>query len=145
MRNRILILLVTGCFTLCTGCNREEINLMKAAAASEKVSAIVGIWELRRESGGWSGPKTYPAANGTTYKFTANRYEFYNHGQLIKKGEYKIIQDTVRVLRAVKDKIIFDQEGEAGRIYIAKLTDQELVLAVDAYDAPTTVYERIKD
>lgn len=138
MRNLILMLALAGFFTLLSSCENEKIN-----PASESGVTVLGSWELRREWGGWSGLQTYPAGNGHIYKFTANRYEFFHDEQLIKRGEYEIVQDTVQLFNQVRSIIRFDHQP-FDNMFIVEHTGKTLTLAVDANDAPEMVYERIK-
>lgn len=104
---------------------------------------IIGKWELRVESGGWSGTQTYPKGNGHIYAFTKRQYQQYSGGNLIRQGTYTLTKKTSLLQNKLVDAIAFDNLTDTP-ITVVEFSSDQLVLSVDAYDANSAAYERIE-
>jgi len=104
---------------------------------------ISGTWELRAESNGWTGTKTYAPGNGNIYVFTADHYQIYSNGSLLKLGTYALTKKTSLLQNKVMDAIVFDDNPTTLTMTVEVNGDQ-LSLAVDAYDASLSIYQKIE-
>ena len=107
-------------------------------------TSLVGTWELSEDINGMTGQATHhKSGNDTIAKFSATGYEFYQKGKLVKSGTYSIKQDTFSLSNQVKNRIIWDNEENSLRDFF-DIENNQLTLFIDAYDAPSVIYRRIK-
>lgn len=57
----------------------------------ENPKSIEGLWELRKTSS--MLVSDYPPGNGRTIRFTGNKYEMRENGQITQSGKFSIIND----------------------------------------------------
>lgn len=136
MKNLIFAFLIMICAVI-AGCESDtaETNPLK----------IAGTWELKTAINGMTGaPTDYPPGNGKQLKFTATNYEVYDSGKLVKSGTYQIISETMLITHSKGNRIIYDDEKDSIRNFF-DLKDNTLMLSIDAYDAPSTVYIKLAD
>ena len=106
--------------------------------------SLQGTWELRIDVNGLSGHATYhKAGNDTLMKFTDNRYESYEKGKLIRSGTYQVKRDTFHIINTIKYRIIYDNNDDMTHQFF-DIENNQLSFFLDAYDAPSVIYERIK-
>ena len=70
------------------GCDKRS----HGDCVTENSKSIEGLWELRKASS--MMVSDYPPGNGRTIKFTGNKYEMRENGQITQSGEFAIINDT---------------------------------------------------
>lgn len=71
-----------------TGCKKNE------SPRPNFSDSLAGTWELRHASAAMNPQVFTPAAgNGTILKFTATGYEKYESHQLVKDGQYTVVED----------------------------------------------------
>ena len=104
---------------------------------------LSGTWELRSESNGWTGTKTYAKDNGNIYVFTTDHYQIYSKGTLLKLGTYTLTKKRSQLQNKVMDAIIFDNITDAVTTF-AEVSGNRLSISVDAYDAGADTYEKIE-
>jgi hypothetical protein len=110
---------------------------------------IEGTWELRKASS--MLVSDYPPGNGRTIRFTGNKYEKRENGQVIQSGEFSVIYDptasesTCMNIAAgqFSNTIIYDNNINGQKIFLQLTGDQLLFMsgcfAVDAGVALTYV------
>src|SRR5688572_5239542 len=59
-----------------------------------KFPSIPGTWELKQAQNGMIPTKDYAPGNGNIFRFSDSGYEKYTNGNLTKKGQYIIINDS---------------------------------------------------
>ena len=105
--------------------------------------ALTGTWELRQDGGGWSPVVNHKAGNDTLAVFTSTNYSFYQKGNLFKSGTYTIRKDSSYLYGKLANRIIFDGNDNMTRDFF-EIKDNQLGFWLDANDAPTVTYQRIK-
>jgi len=106
-------------------------------------TGVPGTWELRNQINGWTGATKYPGGNGHIYVFTADHYQMYAAGALVKQGVYTIAKKTSVLQNKVMDAIVFDNDTSGISTFV-DVSSTQLTLSFDAYDAGSVTYERIK-
>lgn len=114
----------------------------KKQGASPSIN-IIGKWELRVESGGWSGTQTYPKGNGNIYVFNTRQYQLYSGVNLIKQGTYTLTKKNSLLQNKVRDAILFDNNTDTATTLI-DINGNQLTMGEDAYDGVSASYERIE-
>jgi hypothetical protein len=115
---------------LLLSCKKTEVTIQ---------DRIIGKWELRKTSSGWTGTINYSPGNGYITEFTETTYSTYNNAQLDDSGFYTIIKDTV----SNKDRIIYNGVVSQPKTFIS-ITDNKLSFSINIIDAGGSVYERIR-
>lgn len=106
--------------------------------------SLKGTWELWTDINGWTGKPTYhKPGNDTLVTFTETKYQFSAQGKIINSGTYKVKQDTFSLDHTVKNTIVYDNQANDLKVFFA-IKDNQLSFFIDAYDAPTTIYRRLK-
>jgi len=105
--------------------------------------SLTGTWELRQDGGGWSAIINHKPGNDTLVIFTGTTYSFYNKSKLVRSGPYTVKKDTSYMYGGLKNRIIFDGNTNDIREFF-DIQNNKLSLWIDAYDAPTVTYQRIK-
>ena len=117
-----LKLFVVMALVIGTACNKDQ-----AKKSGNNQDSIVGIWELRKTSGGMMpGEQVYPSGNGDILKFDDGHYERYVNGALVKTGEYEIVSDNTvdeSVCLVMPDgqftnRIIYDNDTVSEKVFI---------------------------
>ncbi|MGZ3751265.1 MAG: hypothetical protein ACXVB0_07100 [Mucilaginibacter sp.] len=127
----ILLLVIS----LCVNCKKDAIPVS---------ASLIGTWELRENISGQTGqPTHYNTGNGNIMKFTATNYEIYSTNSLVKSGTYKVKKDTFSLDHTLRDRIIYDNQDNSIRTFFA-IENNQLNLFIDAYDAPSVIYQRVK-
>ena len=67
---------------------------------------IVGVWELRKVTGGMTGHVTFPPGNGHKYIFTNNEYKIYVNHNLKESGTYTRTRDVSYITNKETDALI---------------------------------------
>lgn len=110
---------------------------------------IEGVWELRKASS--MLVSDYPPGNGSTIRFTGNKYEKRENGQVIQSGEFSIINDPTASESTCMNiapgqftnRIIYDNNINGQKFFLQLKGDQLIVMsgcfAVDAGVALTYV------
>ena len=113
----------------------------------EASSSIDGRWELRIINNGQGESSTYSAGNGSIYEFTDKTYKRYEGGNLKATGAYLISEQRSPISDQTIRRILFDDEIDHPDDYIrtsVERTNTTLILAVDANDGPSSVYEKVE-
>ncbi|PTX19574.1 hypothetical protein C8N40_104306 [Pontibacter mucosus] len=129
---------------LLTGCEKDNADLLET---SQTENSLVGTWELRTVSGGWTGTTEYKPGNGNIYRFTKDTYERITDGTKYS-GKY-LLKDGVSSLsnKPIKRIIFYDAhttpnvDDDFGLLHV-EVKDNILVIAMDAYDAGASTYAR---
>jgi len=107
--------------------------------------SLTGTWELRIDVNGMTGQPTYhKTGNNTLMKFTADHYEFYQKNKLTQSGTYQIKRDTFLLDHTLKYRIVLDGLDDTGFRNFFEIKNNQLTFLIDAYDAPSVIYQRIK-
>jgi hypothetical protein len=106
--------------------------------------SLTGTWELSVEVGGWSGVHNHKLGNDTLVVFTPGTYSFYQKGTLVKSGNYSTKKDTIYMYGTLGNRIIFDGQDAGSPHEFFEIKNNQLTLFIDAYDAGSTTYRRIK-
>ena len=69
------------------GCTKESSGI-------SNYTSIVGTWELQQQQGGMIPAIEYSQGNGNISKFSTSTYEKYTNNNLVRSGQYIIIEDT---------------------------------------------------
>nr|WP_199156179.1 hypothetical protein [Pedobacter sp. ASV2] len=126
----VLIIIVA---VLTASCKKEPLH-----------SPLIGQWELTAGINGLNGEKTqYAPGKGNITKFTQTEYEIIREGKTINKGTYSIIIYKSMITQKQEKQIIYD--GKTTDIIKSYFTinDKELIISVDAYDAPASIFTKI--
>ena len=75
-------------FIVFGSCNKKSHD----GSFEENSKSIEGLWELRKTSS--MLVSDYPPGNGRTIKFTGNKYEMRENGQITQSGDFSIIADS---------------------------------------------------
>jgi hypothetical protein len=127
----ILLLLITAC---CAGC-KKDIPVS---------NSLIGTWELREDINGLSGKPTYhKKGNDSLIVFTPSNYELRENGKTVNSGTYVVKRDSFHVWNTIKDRIIWDNETDTFRTFF-EINNNQLSIMIDANDAPSVIYQRIK-
>ncbi len=84
---------------------------------------LIGSWELRKVEGNMT--INYSSGNGSIYQFTDTVYSTFSNGVLIKKGHYKVTEDTTTSSQVgliispgqYTKRIIFDNDTLSNKIF----------------------------
>lgn len=125
----------------------------KDAVVSDPLS-LHGNWEMRESSGDFVGHITYPAGNGQISTFDDTGYAIYRHGQLMKRGHYQVINDSVYTAQTCAtvpapdtkpNRIIYDGNLQGQKIFF-EVQPGKLKLSVgcNSLDGGWAVYARVK-
>jgi hypothetical protein len=106
--------------------------------------SIVGTWELSIDGGGWTPVVQHKPGNDTLAVFTSTTYAFYQHNKLIRSGSYMVRKDTSYLYNQLKNRIIYDGQDTAYAREFFDIQNNQLSFFIDAYDAGSTTYRRIK-
>lgn len=106
--------------------------------------SLTGTWELSVDVGGWSGVHNHKPGNDTLAVFTSGTYSFYQKGTLVKSGNYSTKKDTIYMYGTLGNRIIFDGQDVGSPHEFFEIKNNQLTLFIDAYDAGSTTYRRIK-
>ena len=108
-------------------------------------NSIVGTWELSGDVNGLSGRLTvHKPGNDTLAIFTSDgKYSYYDRHTLARSGSYTVKQDTSFLDHTLKNRIIFDGNDANPREFF-DISNNELNMYLDAYDAGGVGYRRIK-
>lgn len=149
MKKTLLILLLGSLFVSTESCKKEN-----AEQYGDPAITILGTWELRQTSFAmYRTPNNHPSGNGNIFKFTANGYETFANGVLVKKGPYTITADSSigsTVIQGLpKDQFLnridFDSPNQATKIFFQVIGNKLTFYSGDySYDAGhSEVYEKI--
>ena len=106
--------------------------------------SLTGAWELWTDINGMTGKPTYhKPGNDTLVTFTETKYQFSAQGKIVRSGSYKVKQDTFSLDHTVKNTIVYDNQTNDIKIFFA-IKDNQLSFFIDAYDASSTIYRRLK-
>lgn len=105
---------------------------------------MVGEWELIAEINGLTGIKTNDErGKGNITKYTKGTYETMRDGQITRKGTYTIKSFQSLITNREEMQIVY--EGVASEVRTCFTVDGEtLFISIDAYDAPTSIFTRIR-
>lgn len=127
MKNLIIITFV---ILLATSCKKSPSN----------VNSLVGKWELTGTIDGFTGAKKDLATGkGNTFIFTDNDYEKREDGILVRAGNYSIKSFQSIITKRAEKQILFDSIENGVKNYFTVKGDT-LILSLDAYDAPSSIY-----
>lgn len=116
--------------------------LVQCKKTTTSSSSLEGSWELKSEINGTTGNKTeYQTGNGNLIIFSKTDYQIYSNHQLIKSGNFKIVEENSIVTNIKGNRIIFDNEPEQIRTFF-KVKDEALELYIDAFDGSASLYTR---
>jgi hypothetical protein len=96
-------------------------------------TSIVGAWELRQVQNGMIPTIDYSSGNGNILKFSDSTYEKYTNNNLVKSGQYIIIEDTSVVAEVgllipsgqFTHRIIYDNDFSSHKTFI-QISDNKL-------------------
>ncbi|MGZ3891614.1 MAG: hypothetical protein ACXVI9_14005 [Mucilaginibacter sp.] len=108
-------------------------------------AALTGTWELSLNVDGMTGHVTHhKPGNDTLMTFTADgKYSVYDHNKLTRSGIYTVKKDTYSMDHTIKNRIIFDNAYDNTHEFF-DISNNQLTLYLDAYDAPGVGYRRVK-
>ncbi|HVU58933.1 MAG TPA: hypothetical protein VHD83_27920 [Puia sp.] len=117
-------------------------------------SLIAGSWELRQTSAAMNPSLgQYGPGNGNILEFTGNNYKIHKDGQVIKSGQFTVLQDhTVQESVCLVfpkgeyvNRIVYDTSYSANKIFYQVEGDKlTFYSGCYAYDAGhSEVYERV--
>ncbi|MGN6803064.1 MAG: hypothetical protein ACTHJN_14270 [Ginsengibacter sp.] len=132
MKARYFKLILISVFFLC--CRKENTTASQS---------IVGTWELQTEYNGQGGSVNYPRGNGHVLIFTNTTYEVYSDGQLQNSGTYELTIDSSYMMGKLANRIIYDNQQNTIRNFV-EVSSNTLFMRIDAYDAPSVKYMRLK-
>jgi hypothetical protein len=87
MQRYTLTILVGLILVFLSGCKKDTTGI-------NNYTAIVGTWELKQEQGGMMPSIEYSQGNGNILKFSTYTYEKYTNNNLVRSGQYILIEDT---------------------------------------------------
>ena len=129
---KFFTLAIAALFLLLGSCKKNGTNTTS--------TSVIGTWEIRSIQG--SIPViTCPPGNDSLLKFTATNYMIYSKGQLIKSGNYTIVEDSSFDALIVpsdqfKHRIIYDGDTTSFKKYFQvtgkKLTIISGIFALDS-------------
>jgi len=93
-----------------------------------------------------TGKATYhKPGNDTLIKFNPDStYAFYDHNTITQSGNYTVRKDTFYLDHTLKNRIIFEAQGPGFGDEFFDISNNQLSLFLDAYDAGGVTYRRIK-
>ncbi|MBS1503659.1 MAG: hypothetical protein JST32_16435, partial [Bacteroidetes bacterium] len=106
--------------------------------------SLKGTWELSVDVGGWSGVHNHKPGNDTLVVFTGTSYSFLQKGVLVRSGTYQTQKDTIFRDHTLGNRIIFDGQDAGYPHEFFTIRNNQLTLFIDAFDAGSTTYRRIK-
>jgi hypothetical protein len=129
-------------FLLCvlvsaTACKKSK----QPERSNTLLPSIVGKWELRESSNGWTGPKKFAPGNGNGFEFTTDKYKRFTDGKLVKEGYYQIRKDSSMLFNKLVDMLVLEDDLSRP-IEMITITGNQMELTYDAYDAGGASYER---
>jgi len=100
-------------------------------------ASIIGAWELRQAQNGMVPTKDFSSGNGNIFKFSDSLYEKYTNGNLIKRGHYRIVNDTsvasevglVVPSGQFSNRIIFDSDFTSPKTFIQRSNNTLIFLS----------------
>jgi hypothetical protein len=107
----------------------------------QKVTGLVGKWELRIEMGGFGPNKTYPAGTGNTIQFNADStfVQYQNFG-IVRQGSY-----SLRIATDPTGRYSFDELYYNNKIWNSvQLKPDTLIIGTSAFDGIADMYLRDK-
>ncbi|OAQ41568.1 hypothetical protein A5893_00170 [Pedobacter psychrophilus] len=135
MKNILFVMLLTS-FSILYSCEKDN---QKVEIIAEQIQ---GSWELKTTVNGSTGKsENFPKGNGNILDFTNLNYKIYSNGTLLKNGTFKIVKEESILTKEIVDKIIYDNESNSVKISV-KIENEKLVYTVDAFDGPSSIYER---
>ena len=120
-------------------CQEEEDQLL--------AEPIIGKWELRKVFNPWAGTTNYPAGNGTWYVFTEKRFQHYENGTLSRQGTYYLKQEMSELRKHPYIRLVLESNTRMFERYLpisVEINGDQLTLGLEAYDAPSSTYERMR-
>lgn len=121
---------------LFSSCNHDRID----------PTELTGEWELEVSINGLSGQATrLPENNGSVLRFGKQTYEMYDEHKLVKSGTYYVKIDTIYALGHLGDRIIYDGVEKNVMSTYFVLSNKRLMISVDASDAPSSIYRKIRN
>ena len=121
MKYFVVIVCLAGITVFFDSCKRSDGR--KGTANS---TSFLGTWELRQAQHGMTPTKDFAPGNGNILKFSDSGYEKYANGNLLKKGNYSILNDS-SVMAEVglvippgefTNRIIFDNDFTSPKTFI---------------------------
>jgi hypothetical protein len=121
------------------GCKRDHDGFFE-----KNSKAIEGLWELRKTSSMLT--TDYPPVNGRTIKFTGNKYEMRENGQVTRSGEFFITNETTAgqptclniAAGQYATRIIYDNNINAQKVFF-QLTGDKLTFISGCFAIDTGV------
>lgn len=136
MQNQFkLILLLVFIMTAFIGCSKDKDTLPN----------LGGSWELRKSVNGLTGIATeHPAGNGTYLNFRGSEFDRFLDGKLIDEGTYTLHKYITNITKEAAYKIAFNNDDPFSASIYYTIKNDELVITVDAYDAPAAIYVKMQ-
>ena len=127
MKYLILCFYISGVVIL-AGC----IKSRHGGCFEPNSKGIEGLWELRKANS--MLVSDYPPGNGRTIRFSGNKYEKRENGQVIQSGEFSIVSDATAsestcmniASGQFTNRIIYDNAINAQKVFI-QLTGDQLI------------------
>lgn len=117
-------------------CNKEPLPIS---------DSLTGTWEMHIDVNGMTGKPTYhKPGNDTLIKFTDKTYAYYQKDKLIRSGTYLVKKDTFLIGQTIKNRIIYDNQINNSIAEFIEIKNNQLTFFIDADDAPSVTYQRIK-
>lgn len=118
------------------------LAIVQVAGCTKDTSVgVIGKWELRQYSNGWGGFTRYQPGNGNIIELTKDVFTQYTPGQGKQSYKYQIRKLKSYVSDKIIDKLVPD--GDTGFSSGISFDTRYLTLFVDAFDGPSSTYERI--
>ena len=130
------------------------IKCSKPVSKKPMSAFLQGEWELRQTSAAMNpSVDNYPPGNGKILKFTDSRYTLYDGSQVVKEGEYAVVEDpTVSTSVCLEfpadqfaQRVIYDDDTTVEKQFF-QITGNKLSIVAGCYaiDAGHRLdYERI--
>lgn len=133
MKNLKLLSVITFC-TVILACKKDR---------PVTANTLVGEWELTAGINGLTGIRTnYERGKGNITKYTQTTYERMHDGQIISKGAYTIKSFQSLITKKEEKEITYEGIASVVRNYFT-IDRDTLIISVDAYDAPASIFVRI--
>ena len=110
------------------GCNRGG----HGGCFEPNSKTMEGLWELRKANS--MLVSDYPPGNGRTIRFTGNKYEKRENGQVVQSGEFTIVNDATAsestcmniASGQFTNRIIYDNNTNGQKVFL-QLTGDQLI------------------
>src|SRR5476651_1554444 len=105
MKKYVLVLIL---FTV-IGCKKNTDNTVVPDPPIAMGTGLPGTWELRSATSGATGFTTfYSSGNGNLYILTADTYQTFSSGTLLKQGKYAVVQQYSAIQKQNISTLVFD-------------------------------------